>query len=412
MRAHLALALLVAAAACKGSSSSSASKNTGGSGSAPAVATGKPAGSGSGSAIHDDDDDDDNNSGRPRPIETVREKMNQVDQNTPDYPDPEFKPGDTPKGPPDKIKGDKADSEWTPAEFKSGAARWKDTGVYVDGKPVGFLQWGELPIGIPVVWHRDKVSANKRPGTNDPGWRWANQRAYRFTDYLTAVGVDLKSVKEIHVYGPKMTATLIVGGDELRGERGKQFYFRFGANTYGKAIPMVPGTIGNGNVPDKIASVMVYLNKKAPSLDRDTGMYLEIGGKNVEQTGVPYFGDPIRGGVRIYVDNVLAGIIKRQDLDPKMAKPDKEGALHWKLADVLGKLGVDTKKSVELWVVRADRREEKLPIADVANLEFAASSQAKGGILLGEKSIRANVLAFHSRPLKAEDIPHPTPDDD
>src|SRR5689334_23079429 len=43
----------------------------------------------------------------------------------------------------DKKKGDKSDEEWVPAEFKTGAARWKDTGVYLDGKPIGFLTWGE-----------------------------------------------------------------------------------------------------------------------------------------------------------------------------------------------------------------------------------------------------------------------------
>src|SRR5688572_20049483 len=105
--------------------------------------------------------------------------------------------------PEDKKKGDKKDEEWVPAEFKSGAARWKDTGVYLDGKPIAFLTWGELPIGLKPTWLKDRVGANKRPGTSDLGWRWGQQRFYRFTDYLTALGIDIKKIKELHVYGSK-----------------------------------------------------------------------------------------------------------------------------------------------------------------------------------------------------------------
>src|SRR5213078_1154422 len=35
----------------------------------------------------------------------------------------------------DSKKGDREDSEWVPQEFKAGMSRWKDAGVYVDGKP-------------------------------------------------------------------------------------------------------------------------------------------------------------------------------------------------------------------------------------------------------------------------------------
>src|SRR5262245_54175352 len=57
---------------------------------------------------------------------------------------------------PDGKKGDKDDSEWVPAEFKQGMARWKDTGVYLDGKPIGFLAFGELPITLKPTWVKDK----------------------------------------------------------------------------------------------------------------------------------------------------------------------------------------------------------------------------------------------------------------
>jgi len=327
----------------------------------------------------------------------------------------------------DKKKGDKEDSDWTPAEHKAGMARWKDTGVYVDGQPVGFLSWGELPIGLKPTWVKDKVSDRKRPGTNDPGWKWARQRMYKFKDYIKAVGVDVRSIKELHVYGPKMSMTLIVTQKDLQTPLSDEFMFRFGMNTGGKAIAHSPGGFGNGKVADKISAVMIYIKKTPPSLVRNEGLTLsKVGdpkliewkgdesffeGKKIEwERGVPYYGEPIRGGIRIYLDDKLATIIKRQELDPKLATTSPDGELHWKLADVLKT--VDTTKVVDVWVIRDERRAEKLPAADLATMTFAASSQAKGGILLTEKKIRTQAIALHTRALKPEELPAVTPDDE
>src|SRR5258708_4420973 len=98
-------------------------------------------------------------------VETTREKMIQAQEQLD----------------PDGAGSGSDSSEYVPAEFKQGMSRWKDTGVYVDGKPVGFLTFGELPIACKPTWLKDKVSAEKRPGTDDPGWRWAKQRVYKFT---------------------------------------------------------------------------------------------------------------------------------------------------------------------------------------------------------------------------------------
>lgn len=308
----------------------------------------------------------------------------------------------------DLTKGDKSDDEWIPAEHKTGAARWKDVGVYLDGRPIGFLTWGELPIGLKPTWLRDKISANKRPNTNDPGWRWAQQRFYRFTDYLKAIGVDVRKVKEMHVYGPKFTNSVIATGKDLQSPAAKNFLFHFGGSVYGKAIPRVPGGFGGGNPPDKIAAVTIYVEKEPPKLVRDVGFVLG----NDPQYGVPYFGDPIRGGIRIYFDDRYAAIIKRQDLDPTKAIKSADGEPIWNLSEVLAAQGVDMSKVVEMWVIRDERRTEKLSAAELASLTFAASAQAKGGVLLGDQQIRANAIALHTRALKPAELPYITPDDE
>lgn len=338
---------------------------------------------------------------------------------------------ETPKGPQpmettyDKMQADRADraaeeaakaaagsgsgDDWVPAEYKSGAARWKDVGVYVDGKPMGFLSFGELPIALKPTWVKDKVSAEKRPNSDDLGWRWAQQRFYRFDEYLAAIGINVKSIKELHVYGPKFSETNISTAKDLLGPKGKEFLFRFGGNVYGKPIAKIPEAFGNGRSADKIASVMVYIKKKPPTIVHNVG--LELDGEI--QSGVPYYGEPIRGGVRVYSDDKLIAIIKRQELDAAKAVKGPDGELTWKLADVLAAQGFTPPKNlVEIWAVRDEKREENFPAAEFATMTFSANSQAKGGVLLGAGKIRANTIAMHSRALSKEEIPAVTPDDE
>jgi hypothetical protein len=215
---------------------------------------------------------------------------------------PQQKPPDSPPGlDPDSL---------TTAEHKSGMSRWKDVGVYVDGKPMGFLDWGELPIALKPTWVKDKVSDNKPPGCpieKCPGWKWSQQRFYKFTDYLRAIGVDPATIKMLHVYGPKLSQTIAVTGKELMSKQADGFMFRFGGEVGGKPIPQVPGNFGNGKSPDKINGVMIYIDRKPPIVTRDG---IELDG--VPQDGVPYYGEPLRGGVRVYLDDKLATIVKRQ----------------------------------------------------------------------------------------------------
>ena len=81
---------------------------------------------------------------------------------------------------------------------------------------------------------------------------------------------------------------------------------------------------------------MIYIDRKPPTITRDG---IELDG--VAQDGVPYYGEPVRGGVRIYLDDKLATIVKRQELDPKQAKQTPDGELHWSFADFLKSKGVD-----------------------------------------------------------------------
>jgi hypothetical protein len=293
---------------------------------------------------------------------------------------------------------------WVPKEFAGNMAKWKDTGLYIDGKPLGFFNWGELPIALKASWLRDRVSAEKAAGSSDPGWKWARKRYYKFTDYFKAVGLDVRQIKEVHVYSAQETQTLIVPGDQLRTPAADQFYFWFGSNTSGKAIPHIADGFGNGRAGDKISSVMVYIHKQPPTLVDNDGLYLD----GVRQSGVPYYGEPVRGGIRVYLDDKLATIIKRQDLDPKIAVgKTADGDPQWKLADFLKSHGVDTRKVVEMWVVRAEKRSEKYGKRELDQMIFQAGSQSRGGVLLGPDRVLANAIALHTRHLQPADMPIP-----
>lgn len=291
--------------------------------------------------------------------------------------------------------------DYVPAEHKSGASRWKDTVVYVDGQPRGVLTFGELPVPLEPAWVPEQKPAEIRPGSNDPGFTWTKKRRYRFTDYLKAIGVDVAKVQAIHIYGPKFTDSIVATGKQLRSKAGQELTFRFGADVGGKAIPSALEGFGNGRSPDKISSVMVYIKRKPPTLIPNDGFYLD--GEKV--VGVPYYGEPLRGGVRVYLDNALVAVIKRQELKPEMAEKLPDGTLRWKLHDFLKSVGVDDKGVTQAWVIRDERREEQLPAAEVAAATFEAASQAHGEILLGVEKYRAQAIALHRKPVTKADLP-------
>lgn len=300
-------------------------------------------------------------------------------------------------------------NDYVPNEFKAGMSRWKDTGVYLDGKPVGFIQFGELPIALKPTWVKDKVSVDKPadcPIEECPGWKWSQHRSYKFVDYLHAIGVDIKSIKMMHVYGPKLSDTIAVTGADLASKAASEFSFRFGALVSGKAIPHVPPNFGNHRSPDKMSGVMIYVAKKPPTITRDG---IELDG--VPQTGVPYYGEPVRGGVRIYLDDHLVAIIKRQELDVAKAQKGQDGDLYWSFAEFLTGHSVDTSKVVEAWVIRDDRRAEVIAWDKLASMRFSAGSRARGGVLLGNDGVRANSIALHSRHIAPSELPVIEPDE-
>jgi hypothetical protein len=135
---------------------------------------------------------------------------------------------------------------------------------------------------------------------------------------------------------------------------------------------------------------------------------MELNGEIV--TGVPYYGEPMRGGVRVYHDDKLATVIKRRLLDdPKIVEKAADGPGRWKLFAFLEAQGIDTKRIAEAWIIRGERRAEKLPREELAGVTFEAGAQGKGEIQIGKNALSANALALHSKPLRPDQLPQILP---
>ncbi|HEX6837992.1 MAG TPA: hypothetical protein VF334_15550 [Polyangia bacterium] len=289
-----------------------------------------------------------------------------------------------------------------------GMARWRDPGVYVDGRPVGVLRFGELPIGLKPTWVVEEHSVEFDYGYKGPRTSKSYARRYRVIDYLKALGVDVARIKEIQVPGPKESQVIIASGKDLRSKKGQDFMFRFGAVVGGKPIPCVPDHFGNGVMPDKMGGIMVYIDKKPPVLVQDEG--LAIDGKLVD--GVPYFGEAMRGGVRIYSDDRLSSAISAQSLDEvPTASVDPDGSQRWKLASVLKQNGVDLSKVVEAWLIVNERRKQKLTRAELDAVTFTLNPKQKNELLVGDGKQRAEVIALHSHALAPDELPQIRPDE-
>jgi hypothetical protein len=283
-----------------------------------------------------------------------------------------------------------------------GQNRWKDTGVYVDGVPVGVLGFGELPVTLKPIWIEEQMSAEMRPHSNDPGYVIVKQRRYRFTDYLRALGIDLQKVKELHVAGPRWSETIVVSGADLRSKQARGFMFRFGGTVGGKAIPVVPNGFGNDMSPDKISAVMVYIHKKPPRVVPSEGY--ELDGQILQ--GVPYVKEPIHGGVRVYRDDKLVDSLHRRNVvEKEAAGVDGDGTAHYKLLDILKQDGVDVNGIEEAWIIRDERRKERLTAAQLAGVTFEMGGRKQNAIYIGSEKLQAQVLALHTKPLRADQLP-------
>lgn len=205
-------------------------------------------------------------------------------------------------------------------------------------------------------------------------------RRYRITDYLRAVGVPLDRIVEVHLHGAR-DAAIVLTRDDLR-RHPDDLLFKFAGETHGKPIPIVRA-IAAGTTFDDLAALTIYIDRKPPRLTRDHQLELD----GIPVRGIPYYGEPLREGVRVYLDDRLVAVLKRNQL---LATGDSR----WSLGDVLERQGVTTARIARLELIHDDARTARLPWG---RIDFAFNPAASAEVMLGAEALPAHSIALFSR---------------
>ncbi len=293
------------------------------------------------------------------------------------------------------------ENEWVPAEFTAGMSRFKDTFVYADGVPVGVLDFAEIPVPLEPVWTVQEGLLNYNAKRGGPQTRTIYERRYRFVDYFKAIGLPVGRIKEVHLYGgsKRRKAAAVIPGNELRRNR-DAFMFRFGGHVRGKALPSCP--VVGWNCPDTLTVATVYIDKPAPKRVENE-MFLD--GKPIEE--IPYIGEPLRGGIRITLDNRYVTRIKRRALEGNedFVVDKSDDKTHWNFFGFLQAQDIKTDNIVEAWIVNKGEFVRRLDAGELSTATFTASLRGKGEILLGWENTPTSAIHLYTKARKPGDLP-------
>ena len=191
-------------------------------------------------------------------------------------------------------------------EGKRGGGQFRDSVVYVDGQAKGVLRYSELPPALKPFPMREIDALDVA-------------RYYSLPDYLQAIGVDLDKVRELHVYGSH-DRIAVIQGSELKPLRDR-IVFDFTRQVDGKPRARWSQTHALPHRPmvDVIMGISLYVSKSAPTFDQ--GRVL-VDGTPVDD--IPYVGDGVPKGTRVYVDGRLEGWVRRKQLPNKLIAPGSD----------------------------------------------------------------------------------------
>ena len=264
-----------------------------------------------------------------------------------------------------------------------GFAMFKEAWVYVDGQPVGVLREAEFPP-LPEVWVDQVEYLDFKPGDPPPHERIYQIRRWALADYFEAVGVDIKKIKTVLLHGGR--GSVFIDGKDFRKLRNK-FLFDLTGNNNLKLRVFVPDEIRPklNTSFDRYAAISVIVDKPKPTTNEDNDVVID----GVIAEGIPYYGQPLRGGVRVYLDGRLAVVIKRNALgDEGRVAPGKDA---WSVRGLLAARGIDAELAA-VDVVEKNQTVSRLDAAQSASMVFHTDSQAQGSIILDNREVSALML--------------------
>jgi hypothetical protein len=267
----------------------------------------------------------------------------------------------------------------TPVEAKP---RVREPAVFVDGAPRGVIAFGELPPTLKTVWLE-----------GDDGRKL---RRFELYAYLEALGIPMARVKEVHLHGGRRVGILKM--KDLRRWR-KDILFSFTQSSTGK-----PRVHWGDNKPipgrttiDLLRIVAVYIDKPPP-VRNEKLLRLEIDGEPIVD-GVPYQSGEVRGGMRIYLDGIIQGVIKRKTLGEQFLIPgsDVAGDPRWTLVPFLESLGVRWSEVRTVDLIYDDAVVGRIEPKDLAKTTFSAIPDKGGQVILHPQEITVAAILLYAR---------------
>jgi hypothetical protein len=241
-----------------------------------------------------------------------------------------------------------------PAAVVHGLRKQKnlDVPVFVDGKEVSVLRFGELPTITPIARKEDE---------------YHRARYYRVSDYLKAIGVDLGRVKAVH-FADKSNRIASIEGNELRAEKDR-FLFDFLQTKTGMPMPAWKTTgLKNMLRIDEIYAMNVFVGTSPWEIAKGYHCYRE----DEECKPVARFTtNDLMKGTRIYSDGRLLGYVKRRLVsDEAIAGKTAEGDPAYSLDKFMTALGAKTKTAKEILLFAGDEL-----VATATGKEWAADTE-------------------------------------
>lgn len=262
---------------------------------------------------------------------------------------------------------------------------FKEAWMYVDGVTVGVMREVELPDGMPIAWTDEIESLDFDRGDPGPHERVFQAKRWRISDYLEMLGYDLKKIKQVIIHGGR--GSVPISGADFRKFKDK-LRFDLTGNRMDKLRVFLPDGLERQTSYDRYIGVSVLIDKKPITVDDSNEIIID----GEMTTGIPYRGDPARGGVRVYLDGKLVMVVKRNLLSDVGKVADKE----WSLGGLLEALNVklDDIAAADL-VVDDDRT--RLETFDVKAFKLISSDDHGGKMMGGPKTEAIEAIMMFSK---------------
>jgi hypothetical protein len=289
---------------------------------------------------------------------------------------------------PRDAKSETTETETKPvAEGQHGSRRMKnlDVPVLVDGEQVAVLRHGELPTAL--VAHDDKAN-----GVSE-------KRYFRFTEYFTAIGVDVSKIKAVHFQANVDRVASLEGG-ELRAQSAR-FTFDF-LGGEGGAVKSAYDTTGlkNSFHSNEIYAVSVFVKKDAPAVDTIRSCYVTEGKCS---NALAYVDGKIPTGTRVYADGKLVGMAKRKNLGDALVMGSDGEDVKYSVSKFVSALGADADHATAIDLLQGDDVVARFDAAewtkDSAALSFKLPKHNHGKIRI---FVPASVQAKSDSPANRE----------